>query len=84
MGLRPAHRSEVRGICDRVALVVRAEGTGAPLVVDSRGRLRVPAWLRRGTIGSLVVGTDLAIPMLVIFPVTVLDVTGDLLGGATR
>jgi hypothetical protein len=31
---RPAHRHQVRGICHRVALVVRVEGPGAALVVD--------------------------------------------------
>jgi len=84
LGVRAGHRTEVRGICHRVALVVRSAGAGAPMVVDSRGRLSLPAWLRRGPVGSLVVGTDAGARLLVIAPAAVFEGLGDLLAGASR
>jgi hypothetical protein len=64
--------------------VLRADGAGAPMVVDGRGRLSLPAWLRRRTGGFLVVGTDHATAMLVIAPVAVLDGLGGILAGGSR
>jgi bifunctional DNA-binding transcriptional regulator/antitoxin component of YhaV-PrlF toxin-antitoxin module len=84
LGVEPGRRHELRGICHRVALVLRADGAGAPIVVDGRGRLSLPTWLRRRTGGSLVVGTDRATAMLVIAPVAVLDGLGGILAGGSR
>jgi hypothetical protein len=66
----------VRGICHRITLVLAAEGTGAAMVVDGRGRLCVPGWLRRGPCASMVIGTDSATGVVVVAPTTVLDGLG--------
>lgn len=84
LGAQPDRRTEVRGICHRVALVLRAGGTGAPLGVDSRGRLCVPAWLRREPVASLVVGTHHDAALVMVAPTTVLDALGDVLAGQPR
>ena len=79
---RPGHRHHVRGICHRFALVARVDDAGASLVVDSRGRLTLPVWLRRGTDRALVVGSDAAATTVVVAPIAVLDRLGELLAGA--
>ena len=84
LGVRSGHQREVRGICHRVALVVTPAGTGTSLVVDSRGRLTIPVWLRRGADRSLVIGVDHTAPIVVIAPVAVLDGVGNLLAGGPR
>lgn len=84
IGHRRGERREVRGICQRVGLVITAQGDGARLVVDPEGRLMVPAWLRRGTIRSLLIGSDPAAFTLLIAPVNVLDAVGDLLVSRSR
>jgi hypothetical protein len=84
LGVEGGRRAVVRGVCHRVALVVAAAGVGAPLVVDSRGRLGLPVWLRRGPSGALVVGTDVGARLAVIASASVLDGLGDLLVGASR
>jgi len=77
-------RTSVRGVCNRVALVVRAEGPGAAVAVDARGRLAVPVWLRRPPPAPVVVGTQQDTAVVVIAPTTVLEGLGDLLVGGPR
>ena len=72
------------GGCHRVAMVLQRDGGGAPMVVDGRGRLSVPAWLRQGPGASMVVGTRYDAPVVVVAPSTVLDRLGDLLAGSSR
>lgn len=54
--LRPEERRELHGICPGWALVVRPAGNGAG-VVDSRGRLTLPVWLRGDDDQALLVGS---------------------------
>lgn len=84
LGARVGERLTVAGICNRVALVVRTDGPGAPLSVDGRGRLRVPAWLRRGDVAAMLVGTHRAAATVMVAPATVLDGLGDVLAGESR
>ena len=84
LGARVGDRTEVRGVCHRISLVLSADGAGAPMVVDGRGRLCVPVWLRRGPCASLVVGTNHATALVVVAPTTALDGLGDVLVGESR
>lgn len=84
LGVRPGERTVVRGVCHRVALVLSAEGARALMSVEGRGRLVVPAWLRRGSASPMVVGTRSAPPMVVVAPTSVLDGLGDILSGESR
>ncbi len=84
LGVRLGDRTEVVGRCHRVAMVLQRDGGGAPMVVDGRGHLRVPAWLRRGPGASMVVGTRYDAPVVVVAPATVLDGLGDVLAGSSR
>jgi bifunctional DNA-binding transcriptional regulator/antitoxin component of YhaV-PrlF toxin-antitoxin module len=84
LGVQSGLQTRVRGVCHRVVLVLSADGAGAALTVDSRGRLCVPAWLRRGAMSSLVVGTNHANELVVVAPTTVLDGLGDVLVGESR
>lgn len=83
VGCSPGQRLAVRGVCNRVALVVRPDGPGARIVLDAQGRLPLPAWLRRGPDRSLVIGTDPATRMFVVASARVLDGFGPLLTGST-
>jgi hypothetical protein len=58
-----------------------ADRAGAPLTIDSRARLCVPAWLRRQPVTSMLVGTRDDTGFVVIAPTTVLDPLGDVLVG---
>ena len=84
LGVRAGHRTPLRGICQRVALVVRTDGSGALMAVDGRGRLLVPTWLRKGTAAAVVVGTRHDEPIVVVAPTAVLDALGDVLSGERR
>lgn len=75
---------EVSGVCHRDAFVVRSGGDGRRLTIDRRGRLYVPAWVRRGDIVSLIVGTRHADQTVVIIATSVLDHVGDGLIGGSR
>ena len=76
--------SEVSGVCHRDTFIVRAGGAGRRLTIDRRSRLYVPAWVRRGDIVSLVVGTRPADRIVVITATAVLDHVGDDLIGGSR
>jgi hypothetical protein len=52
-------------------------------MVDGRGRLTVPVWLRRRQ-PEVLVGLDIGGPRLLIAPVEVLDRLGDVLVGDFR
>ncbi|MGI8663859.1 MAG: AbrB/MazE/SpoVT family DNA-binding domain-containing protein [Acidimicrobiales bacterium] len=84
LGVTPGTRTVLRGIGNRVSLVLAADCGGAPIVVDGRGRLRVPAWLRRGPGASMLVGTRYDAPVVVVAPVATLDGLGDLLSGSSQ
>jgi len=85
IGHRLGERRELRGICQRVGLLITAgQPDGARFVVDQEGRLMLPAWLRRGTDRSLLIGSDTANSTLLVAPVNVLDAVGDLLIGRSR
>lgn len=84
LGSPPGRQTSVRGFCHRVALVVSPDGAGAAMTVDSRGRLVVPAWLRRGPSAAMVVGTRRDASVVVVAPTTVLDVLGEILMGPSR
>ncbi len=51
LGVPSGMQTSVHGICHRVALVLSPDGAGAAMTVDSRGRLGLPTWLRRGPTG---------------------------------
>jgi hypothetical protein len=77
----------VRGVCHRVALVLpTGGGTGAPVRVDGRGRLRLRVWLRgAGTAsGALLVGARGDAPLVVVAAAPVLDGLCDVLAGESR
>lgn len=82
LGAGPGDRTEVWGVCRRAALVLRADG-GGRRTVDRRGRLYVPAWLRRGPDAGLVVGTHLATLIVVVTSSSWLDGLGDEVAGVT-
>ena len=84
LGAHAGERLAVAGVCNRVALVVRPDGAGAPLTVDGRGRLRVPAWLRRVDATMLLIGTHAAAATVLVAPTHVLDGLGDVLVGESR
>jgi hypothetical protein len=67
-----------------VTLVLVATGAGAAMTVDGRARTCVPAWLRRGPVASVLVGTNHATELVVVAPTTVLDGLGDVLVGESR
>jgi hypothetical protein len=73
----------VRVRSTRSALVVRPEGPGARAMVDGRGRMYVPVWLRHAAAGSrmLLVGAQVERGLVVVAAVGVLDGIGDLLAG---
>jgi hypothetical protein len=77
---------EVWARSGRLALVVRAEGPGAAVAVDGRGRMFVPVWLRQaaGPARQLLVGTKATPGVVVVVAVGVLDGIGDLLVGGLR
>lgn len=75
---------EVSGVCHSDAFVVRAAGDGRRLTIDQRGRLYVPAWVRRGGNASLIVGTRHRDRIVVLAAPTVLDRVGDVLIGTSR
>lgn len=84
LGAGVGERCAVRGICHRVALTLRPDGAGAPMTVDGRGRVRVPAWLRRPGVDALLVGTHRSVAVVVVAPATVLHGLGDALVGESR
>ena len=84
VGIERGQAGQRRGLCHRVGLVVRAEGTGTPLAVDRRGRITLPTALRHLTERTLVIGADFDRALLVIAPTTALDGLGDLLTGSAR
>lgn len=64
------------GRVDGDALVLRAgAGVGRNLVVDRRGRLYVPVWLRRHH--RVLIGACSTGAAVVIVPSELLDITGD-------
>ena len=75
---------EVSGVCHRDTFIVRGGGNGRRLTIDRRGRLYVPAWVRRGDIASLIVGTRNVDQTVVIIATSVLDHVGDDLIGGSR
>jgi hypothetical protein len=86
LGATTGQPTPVRGVCNRVALVLRASGAGTAIAVDGRGRLRLPTWLRRANhrSGSLLVGTRRGSPLVVIAPAGVLDGPGGMVTGESR
>ena len=84
LGVRTNERTVVCGVCHRTALVLQVDVSGAAFVVDGRGRMLVPAWLRKGTADAVVVGTRTEPPLVVIALTTTLDALGDLLSGERR
>jgi hypothetical protein len=84
LAVRPGLQTRVRGVCHRVTLVLADGGAGAPMTVDGRGRLCVPAWLRRGPTSSVLVGTNHTTELVMVAPTTVLDGLGDVLVGESR
>ncbi len=82
--VRAGERQELRGICHRAGLVVRPAGNGAVVVVDSRGRLTLPVWLRGDDDRALLIGSAHGSAMVVVAPVAVLAAFGDLLAGGAR
>lgn len=84
LGAGAGSRVTMRGICSRVALVLRPDGTGAPMTIDGRGRLRIPAWLRRGESTLLIVGSHTAAPTVLVAPTHVLDGLAHVLAGESR
>ena len=72
------------GVCHRDTFIVRGGGNGRRLTIDRRGRLYVPAWVRRGDIASLIVGTRNVDQTVVIIATSVLDHVGDDLIGGSR
>ena len=83
LGAPPGRQTSVHGICHRVALVLSPDDAGAEMGVDTRGRLGLPAWLRRGPATAMVVGTRGDRPLVVVAPASVLDAVGDLLTGSS-
>ena len=81
---RPGNSVDVSGVCHRDTLVARTNGDGRTMTIDRRGRLYVPAWLRRGDTSSLVVGTRHADRTVVIVATAIFDSIGDVLIGASR
>jgi hypothetical protein len=75
--------SEVRGACNRVAFLLRPDGPGAAVVIDGRGRVRLPAWLRGAALaaGGVLVGIRRDPALVVVAPTGVLDGVGDILVG---
>jgi hypothetical protein len=84
LGARAGRRTPLRGLCHRDALVLNVDEAGGAFVVDSRGRLLVPAWLRTGTAAPVVVGTRIDAALVLIAPTATLDPIGDLLSGTRR
>ncbi len=84
LGAPPGRQTAVHDICHRVALVLSPDGAGAAMTVDSRGRLGLPAWLRRGPCAAMVVGTRDDLPVVVVVPASVLEGLGDILVGSSR
>lgn len=78
---RPGDSVEARGVCRRDALVLRTAGDGRRLTIDGRGRLYVPAWMRRGDETSMIVGTRHADRVVVLAAATVFDRVGEVLIG---
>ena len=68
-----------------LALLVAADPTadGPPAVIDERGRLTVPEWLRQRD-RDVLVGLDPTTNELLVAPVEVLDRLGDVLTGGLR
>lgn len=66
-------------------LVEPADGspTTRTVLVDGRGRLTVPVWLRRRQ-PEVLVGLEVEGPVLLVAPVEVLDRLGDVLAGDIR
>jgi bifunctional DNA-binding transcriptional regulator/antitoxin component of YhaV-PrlF toxin-antitoxin module len=65
------------------ALLVRAAPeAGRPRTVDGRGRLYIPRWLRSHP--ALVVGTGVALRLVLLAPVQLLDPIGERLCGSAR
>lgn len=84
LDLAAGHRHELRGVCHRAGLVARLTGSGGLVVVDGRGRLTLPTWLRREDQRALLIGTATDVPLLVVAPVAALAALGDLLTGGGR
>jgi hypothetical protein len=75
------HPVEAFGVCLRDVMVIRSTGDGRRLTIDGRGRLYVPAWVRRNHDMSLVVGTHHAQRTVVVVTPAVFDRVGDALIG---
>ena len=84
LSTRPGDSVEVRGVCRRDALVLRAAGDGRLLMIDRRGRLYVPAWVRRGDVTSMIVGTHHVERVVVLATATAFDPIGEALIGTSR
>lgn len=82
LGASPGASSAAWGICHPTVLVLRSTGSGRLLTIDGRGRLYVPAWLRRHDT-HLVVGTQVATSTVVVALTSLLDALGDQLAGGT-
>ena len=78
------HSVEVKGVCRSDVLVVPSAGAGRQLMIDGRGRLYVPAWMRRGDETWMIVGTHHVDRVVVLAAPAVFDRVGDALIGASR
>lgn len=80
----PPGRRMVRAASHGSALVLRADGLGAPTHLDRRGRLALPTWLRRLIRGSgtvLVAARRPEASLVVVTPTSVLDAVIDVVAG---
>ena len=76
--------SACRAVSRDRALVLRREGFGTPRQLDGRGRLTLPAWLRRlvGPAGAVLVAASVPeASIVVVTPAAVLDAVVDGLAG---
>ena len=85
-----AVRAAARGAVLALRVARDGNGAGAPLVVDGRGRVPLPAWWRRACAGgACAVATRTAArvgeaPLVVLAPTGVLDGLADVLVGERR
>ena len=95
LGSHAGNGVRVRAVARGAVLVLRAEldgaRAGAPLVIDGRGRVRLPVWWRRAcTAGGCAVATRTGAEaageaaLVVLAPTGVLDGVADVLVGERR